>query len=772
MVAVALILAATGAYFIARDAGPASATAADEAQAAASGPAAPSGAVPAPESTTAGPDGSPVTLPAPAPIKDNPKLQSSLNRLVSVNESSGAGAAAAFAAQQGLSLTDGKVTVVMESSPGESDRAKALAVAAGGSVQATHASLVQVSIPVDKLKQLTGSGAVAFVRPPEKPQLFTVTSEGVADIGANTWQAAGISGAGTKIAILDPGFSGYSQMIASGELPANVITQSFRADGDITGGGQVHGTACAEIVHDVAPGAQLYLVNFNTDVELANAINWLISQHVDVISASWGFFGDFRGDGQGSIDNLAQQANAAGIFWANAAGNSAQTHWSGAFSDPDGNGWTDFVPGDESNSIQASAGEEIDVFLTWNKWPVTDQDYDVYLFYWNGSTSTQVAAGDSPQTGTQPPSESMTYVVPQGQSGTYYVGIRKYAATGDAVFQLYIYPYTLEHYVTASSLGGQPSDSPYAMTAGAVAVNTNTLEYFSSQGPTLDGRVKPDIVAPDRVSTATYGPGGFWGTSAAAPHLAGAAALVKAGHPTDSPADIQSYLESQAADLGAAGKDNLYGSGKLRLFDTTAPQITGVRPSGSISTTSATVAVYYYDSGIGVNTGAVNVTVDGTTLAGCTVTATAASCPAANLGPGTHVIGGTVADNAGNTATISGSFSVSCTQPLLSLNAPQSFWASYADYLNGDLSVSMTLCNTGSTTATNVQIIGSINSNGVTLTTPLNIFLGDIPSGGCASTTVEYRVPQSISMFHSIIYVVASDSCGAVYSFPGPYPGA
>src|SRR5947207_14401248 len=37
-----------------------------------------------------------------------------------------------------------------------------------------------------------------------------------------------------------------------------------------------HGTACAEIVYDMAPGATLYLVNFTTEVDLGNAINWLV----------------------------------------------------------------------------------------------------------------------------------------------------------------------------------------------------------------------------------------------------------------------------------------------------------------------------------------------------------------------------------------------------------------------------------------------------------------------------------------------------------------
>jgi len=96
------------------------------------------------------------------------------------------------------------------------------------------------------------------------------------------------------------------------------------------------------------------------------------------------------------------------------------------------------------------------------------------------------------------------------------------------------------------------------------------LEPYSSQGPTNASRfaaprTKPDIAAPDKVSTLTYGPEGFPGTSASAPHVAGAAALVWADNPGVGSAWVRTYLENNAVDLGPFGKDNLYGAGKLSL---------------------------------------------------------------------------------------------------------------------------------------------------------------------------------------------------------------
>ena len=225
------------------------------------------------------------------------------------NRGKGRSPSSEFAAARGLKLKDGKVQVVLEVASASAAATQA-AIAAGAIIETTHDGLIQAEVPVESLPQLAASSSISYIREPRRPTTF-VTSEGVADIGADTWQSAGNNGAGVKVAVLDPGFSGYSQLVASGELPANVITRSYVAGGDITGGGEKHGAACAEIVYDTAPGAQLYLVNFSTDVELGNAVDYLISQGVNVVSASWGFYGSFRGDGQGSIDDIVQRANAA-----------------------------------------------------------------------------------------------------------------------------------------------------------------------------------------------------------------------------------------------------------------------------------------------------------------------------------------------------------------------------------------------------------------------------------------------------------------------------
>jgi subtilisin family serine protease len=112
-----------------------------------------------------------------------------------------------------------------------------------------------------------------------------------------------------------------------------------------------------------------------------------------------------------------------------------------------------------------------------------------------------------------------------------------------------------------------PASNPDVITVGAVSLISSSpsvavIESYSSQGPVGD-QLKPDLVAPDGLNTASYTR--FYGTSAAAPYVAGVCALVKQRYPDFTPVEVKQYLESNALDLGTAGKDNVYGSGLVQL---------------------------------------------------------------------------------------------------------------------------------------------------------------------------------------------------------------
>ena len=184
-------------------------------------------------------------------------------------------------------------------------------------------------------------------------------------------------------------------------------------------GTTVHGTACAEVVHDIAPSAILYLAKVGTNVDLEEAVNWAKAQNVKIISTSLGWYNLTPGDGTGFFANLVQSARNAGIFWTTAAGNDRQAHWGGAFSG-DANGYHQFAgsqvvdffgTGDGSTAYLIPSGYPIRVFLRWDDWSAKNQDYDLYVVRWNGSAWQIVGSSLTRQTGGA------------GQTPTEYVGV-------------------------------------------------------------------------------------------------------------------------------------------------------------------------------------------------------------------------------------------------------------------------------------------------------------------------------------------------------------
>jgi subtilisin family serine protease len=431
--------------------------------------------------------------------------------------------------------------------------------------------VIEATIPTGSLRAIARSTAVRVVREPARPVAEAVRGQGVQSIGAPAWHRAGVHGEGVKIAVVDVGFEGYARSQANGDLPESAVRVNFCG----TGGFEAtsHGTAVAEIVSEVAPAADLYLICVRDVAGLGLAVGFAQANGIQIVNHSASWFNTSRGDGAGAAgtpEGIVAAARAAGILWVNAAGNRAQQHWSGPFVDTNGNGWNEYAPGDEGNTVVVQAGSWACAALKWDDWPASAEDYDLYLTRSPGGAV--VGGSNGPQTGLEPPTEMACAINGSTKTETYAIGIRAHRVTAKPVrFDLFVYPGpNLEHSNADGSIT-EPGTSPAALTVGAACWTNDELESYSSQGPTIDARVKPDLVGPDSVSSFSFGPfrgcgvSGFAGTSAAAPHVAAAAALVKQANPSFGPAEIQAYLEERATDLGAPGRDSAFGSGLVSL---------------------------------------------------------------------------------------------------------------------------------------------------------------------------------------------------------------
>jgi subtilisin family serine protease len=226
-----------------------------------------------------------------------------------------------------------------------------------------------------------------------------------------------------------------------------------------------------------------------------------------------------------------------------------------------------------------------------------------------------------------------------------------------------------------------PANLPEAVSVGAAAGAT-TIAAFSSIGPSrCDGGQFPSLVAPGTGirSTARFGfdATGLAGTSFAAPHVAGALALLLEIAPQLSAADQASLLIGSAHDLGAPGADPTFGAGSLDVaaaarllsptLDFSAPVLSEATLAGG------QVRVHAVDGSSAISGGEVWVDVDPGVGAGQPMEAADGGFDSAGedlvallplLTPGDHTVGFRARDAAGNwsAASLLG-FSVAAPPP-------------------------------------------------------------------------------------------------------------
>ena len=532
-------------------------------------------------------------------------------------------------------------------------------------VLAAYGNIIQANVPFDKLETVAGWAEVTHIsehgkfltsrmntpaqRPAPPPGAVRArarlaafknsllaaldnTSEGDqthrAQQGRNAY---GVTGAGIKIGVISDGVDTLALRQASGDLGPVTVLPGQAGAGD-------EGTAMLEIVHDLAPGAQLYFATADPTInQFAQNIRDLRNVygcHIIVDDIIYLVESPFQ-DGQsaaspsngGVVTQAVNDVTASGALYFSSAGNEGNKNdgtsgtWEGDFNDGGVAGGALAGAGNLHNfgagtSNQVTANAQITSLHWSDPLGASGNDYDIYVL--NNTLTTVFDASADVQDGDDDPVEifgaSFTgerIVVAQFSGAARYLSVRAWRgrlsqSTDGSTHGHSSATNAFSVAATPASTGfgvGQPNGPfPNPFTTA------NVSETFTSDGPrrlffqangtpftpgnvSATGgilRQKPDITAADGVMTAAPGFNPFFGTSAAAPHAAAIAALLLSANPSLTPAQVRTALLSSALDIETAGVDRDTGAG-IVMADT-ALAASGAQPrayltQGTVATT-------------------------------------------------------------------------------------------------------------------------------------------------------------------------------------------
>jgi hypothetical protein len=400
--------------------------------------------------------------------------------------------------------------------------------------------------------------------------------EGADAMDVQPWHDAGFTGEGVKLAVFDIQWFGAEQkweelgVFETWDCWAHpgcvVPIDTFRPRFSYESGG--HGVACAEVVRDIAPGVELHLVRTNGVTTFENATDWAIREGIDVVTLSMSFMNSSFYDGTGAVSDVVTRLTEGGVLLVTSSGNYAGGHWTEAFTDAEGDGRHDFPWGSEYLPVRLRAGKKRGLAVHWDNYASCgDTDLDLWLYDEDGNVLDIADNEQTPEADRCAPVERLAPTLEEDQWT--YLQVRKKRGDGAVRWNLITTSGQVFRSMPQMSVT-DPGTHPLAFTVGAVpAIGYlhNPVESFSSHGPNMAGDQKPDIAAPDGVTTSTYGPTAFYGTSAASPAAAAAIALVMSRYPEMDAFDARDWLVNTAWSETSTWQEpsSSVGAGHLRL---------------------------------------------------------------------------------------------------------------------------------------------------------------------------------------------------------------
>ena len=491
---------------------------------------------------------------------------------------------------------DEKGLVLVDIDAKVNDELLARIAALGGQVVNHYAQYdaIRARLPLAQIEALAARADVKFIRSAAKmlTNVGSVTSEGDVAHRANTARTQfGVTGAGVKVGVLSDSVDHLAASQASGDL-GTVTVLSGRA-----GTGEGEGTAMLEIVHDLAPGADLFFstANGGPAAFAQNIRDLRFESGCDIIvdDITYTIESPFQ---DGVIAQAVAAVVADGALFFSSAANSGNKNdntsgtWEGDFVDAgpltiDGQpaGRMHSFGSTTQNSVTKAGGTTI---LFWAD-PLGHAANDYDLFVVDAAGSSLVAASTDRQNGSGDPIEGVNKVE-AGQR----VLIVKFSGddrflhldTGRGQLAVSTAGNTRGHNAARDGYTVAAVDAKTSFPDPFTGNTKNPVETFSSDGlrrmffnadgtaitpgnfSSTGGAVlqKPDIAAADGVVTtlpASTGLNPFYGTSAAAPHAGAVAALLKSFNRALTPAQMRSILTGTALDTESAGVDRDSGVG-------------------------------------------------------------------------------------------------------------------------------------------------------------------------------------------------------------------
>ncbi|NLV28408.1 MAG: S8 family serine peptidase [Methanomicrobiales archaeon] len=410
--------------------------------------------------------------------------------------------------------------------------------------------------------------------------LQTIQTEGDLLVRSNgIREVFGASGNGVKIGVIGNGVESLAQSQKSGELGKITVLETGSGD---------EGTAMLEIIHDIAPDAELFFNAYGgNSSEFKKAVTDLAESGCQVICDDLYFFRQpFLEDGDVADhirDVLTRYPN---LIYITVSGNFASLHyqkpWKPGITAGPGKTIHDFGDGTSAIRITLLPDDEIVITLQWDDpWGYPTHDYDLFLT--DPRKGEVLATSMYIQEESKEPFEHLVYHWQGSEPTTVSLSIiRNGENLTPNILEMFIR--NIDARQVESDIVKDPRDSIFGhaaleevITVGSVGITTPyEISPDSSRGPVTiqvpyqARRWKPDICAPTNVQVSGAGsfPVPFPGTSAAAPHVAGVVAQLLSAFPGITRADLTDAIYSSTFDLGYPGWDFTYGYGLIDAVKT------------------------------------------------------------------------------------------------------------------------------------------------------------------------------------------------------------